>query len=130
MSTDTTTSFDLDAYARGLEAWDTDTLLDLYQDDIVLTQIDRDHPPSSPRTSHGKEILRGMFDYGAAAGVKARVKSLVSGRDRAAATITCTFPDGRAVVANVVFDVNDGRIVGQHEVAVADPGPAGSRNGG
>lgn len=120
MSTDTTTSFDLDAFARGFETWDTEGLLDLYADDVELTQIDQDNPPSAPRVSHGKDILRGMFEYPAAAGVKATVEHLVPGPDRAAATITCTFPDGRAMVANTILDLQDGHIVRQHEVVAGD----------
>ena len=123
MSADTTTSFDLEAFARGLETWDTEGLLDLYADDIELTQIDRDHPPSAPRVSHGKEILRGMFEYPSAAGVEATVGNLVPGPDRAAATITCAFPDGRTMVANTILDIRNGRIVRQHEVVAGDQGP-------
>jgi ketosteroid isomerase-like protein len=120
MSTETATSFDLDAFARCLETWDTEGLLDLYADDVELTQIDRDNPPSAPRVSRGKDILRGMFEYPAAAGVKATMENLVTGPDRAAATITCTFPDGRTMVANTILDIRDGRIVRQHEVVAGD----------
>ena len=49
MSTDTTTSFDLDAFARGFETWDTEGILDLYADDVELTQIGR-----RPRTGVGR----------------------------------------------------------------------------
>jgi len=122
MTTNTVTSFDLDAYTRGFEAWDVDTVLGMYADDIELIQIDRDHPPSTPRVSHSKEIFRGIMEYGAAAGVTITTESAVAGQDRAAATFTCTFPDGRNVVANAILDLRDGRIVRHHEVAVGDRG--------
>ena len=48
MSTPTATSFDLGAYMRGFAAWDADTVLAMYADDVELIQIDRDNPPSSP----------------------------------------------------------------------------------
>jgi len=122
MSTDTTTSFDLDSYIHGFEEWDADTVLDMYADDVELIQIDRDHPPSSPRVSHGKEMLRGIMTYGAGAGVKITAESAVADQERAAATFTCTFPDGRNVVANAILDLRDGHVVRHHEVAVGDRG--------
>jgi ketosteroid isomerase-like protein len=126
MNTDTVTSFDLEAYTRGFETWDADTVLDLYADDIELIQIDRDNPPSSPKVSHGKDVLRGIIQYGAGAGVTFTADSGVANQQRAAATFTCTFPDGRSVVANAILDIRDGRIVRHHEVAVGDRGPAAS----
>ena len=122
MSTDTATTFDLDSYIHGFEVWDADTVLDMYADDVELIQIDRDHPPSSPRVSHGKETLRGIMTYGAGAGVKITAESAVAGQERAAATFTCTFPDGRNVVANAILDLRNGRVVRHHEVAVGDRG--------
>ena len=122
MSTDTATSFDLDAYIHGFEVWDADSVLDMYADDVELIQIDKDHPPSSPRVSHGKETLRGIMTYGAQAGVTIAAESAVAGQERAAATFTCTFPDGRNVVANAILDLRDGRVVRHHEVAVGDRG--------
>lgn len=121
MSTDTATSFDLDSYIHGFEVWDADSVLDMYADDVELIQIDKDHPPSSPRVSHGKEILRGIMTYGAKAGVTITAESAVVGQERAAATFTCMFPDGRNV-ANAILDLRDGRVVRHHEVAVGDRG--------
>ena len=126
MSTQTATSFDLGAYIRGFAAWDADIVLAMYADDVELIQIDRDNPPSSPRVSHGKDTLRGIMTYGASAGVKITAESAVAGPERAAATFTCTFPDGRSVVANAILDLRDGRVVRHHEVAVGDRGPTAS----
>jgi ketosteroid isomerase-like protein len=121
MTVKTSTSFDLEALKRGYEEWDVDALLGLYSDDVELIQIDRDHPPSSPRVRHGKEVFRGMFEHCAAAGVKATVEGAVAGEDRAAATVTCEFPGGRKVMANAAFELRDGRIVREREVVAGDP---------
>jgi ketosteroid isomerase-like protein len=114
------TTLDLEALRRGYEEWDVEALLALYADDVELIQIDRDNPPSSPRLRHGKEVFRGMFEHCAAAGVKATVENSVAGEDRAAATVTCEFPGGRRVVANAVFELRDGRIVRERDVAAGD----------
>ena len=121
MTADTRTAFDIDAFRRGYEEWDIDALLSLYADDVELIQIDRDNPPSAPRTRHGKDMLRGMLEHCAAAGVKASVDNTVADGQRAAATVTCEFPGGRKVVANGIFELDNGRIVRERDVVSGDP---------
>jgi ketosteroid isomerase-like protein len=120
MTVKASTSLDLEALGRAYEQWDIEALLALYADDVELIQIDRDNPPSSPRVRHGKEVFRGMFGHCAAAGVRATVENAVAAEDRAAATVTCEFPGGRKVVANAVFELRDGRIVRERDVAAGD----------
>jgi hypothetical protein len=121
MTVETRKSFDIEALKRGYEEWDVDTLLGLYADDFELVQIDRDNPPSSPRTRQGKDVFRGMLEHCAAAGVKATVENAVAGEERAAATITCEFPGGRKVLANAILELEDGRIVREFAVLSGDP---------
>jgi hypothetical protein len=121
MTVKTSTAFDLDTLRRGYEEWDVEALLGLYADEVELIQIDRDNPPSSPRTRHGKEMFRGMFEHCAAAGVRASVENAVAGEDRAAATITCEFPGGRRVMANAILEIEQGRIVRELDVMSGDP---------
>src|SRR5512132_813967 len=120
MTVKTRTSFDLAAFKRGYQEWDIEGLLELYADNVELTQIDRDNPPSSPRVRRGKDVFKGMFDHCAAAGVRATVENLVADQNRAAATITCEFPGGRKVVANSILETEDGRIVREREVLAGD----------
>ena len=121
MTVQSATKFDVGEFARAYAQWDIDALLDLYADDVELVQIDRDHPPSAPRVLHGKEVLRGMLQHCAAAGVKATVDNAVADGRRAAATVTCEFPGGRRVAANAVFEIREGRIVREHDVLAGDP---------
>jgi ketosteroid isomerase-like protein len=121
MTVTTTASIDLETLKRGYEEWDIDALLGLYAEDVELIQIDRDNPPSSPRTRHGKDIFRGMFEHCAGAGVKATVENAVTAEGRAAATITCEFPNGRKVVANSMLELEGGRIVRELDVQSGDP---------
>jgi ketosteroid isomerase-like protein len=114
-------TFDVDAFKRAYEEWDIEVLLGLYADEVELVQIDRDNPPSAPRVRHGKDVLRGMFEHCAAAGVKATVENTVAGRDRAAATVTCEFRGGRKVVANGILELEHGRIVRERDVVAGDP---------
>jgi ketosteroid isomerase-like protein len=121
MTARTTTGFDIDAFKRGYEEWDVEALLALYADDVELVQIDRESPPSSPRTRHGKDVFRGMFEHCAAVGVKATVENGVADENRAAVTITCEFPGGRKVMANGILELADGRIVRELDVQSGDP---------
>jgi ketosteroid isomerase-like protein len=121
MTVETTTSFDVATLKRGYEEWDIEALLSLYADDVELIQIDRDHPPSSPRTLRGTEALRGMFEHCAGAGVVATVENTVADEDRAAATITCEFPGGRRVLTNAALEVENGRITRELDVLSGDP---------
>ena len=121
MAVESTTAFDMGALKRGYEKWDIEGLLALYAPDVELIQIDRDNPPSAPRVRHGSEILRGMLEHCAAAGVTATVEHMVAAPERAAATITCAFPGGRKVVANAILELEDGRIVAERDVLSGDP---------
>ena len=121
MTVKTSESFDLDRFRRGYEEWDVDALLGLYADDVELIQIDRDNPPSSPKTRHGTDVFRGMLVHCAAAGVRASVEDAVAGEGRAAATVTYEFPGGRRVIANAVLEIEDGRIVRELDVLSGDP---------
>ena len=121
MTVPTSTSFDLETFRRGYEEWDIDALLALYADEVELIQIDRDNPPSAPRVRHGKEMFKGMFEHCAAAGVRASVQNALTAGHRAAATVTCEFPGGRKVVANGIFELENGRIVRERQVLSGDP---------
>jgi ketosteroid isomerase-like protein len=121
MTVKTTDRLDLEAFRRGYEEWDVEALLDLYAEDVELVQIDRNNPPSSPRIRHGRDVLRGMFEHCAAAGVKATVEHAVADGDRAAATVTCAFPGGRRVAANTILELERGRIVRERAVQAGDP---------
>jgi ketosteroid isomerase-like protein len=121
MTVQSETALDLGTFKRAYEEWDIDALLGLYAEEVELVQIDRDNPPSSPRVRRGKDVFKGMFEHCAGAGVKATVENAVAGPDRAAATVTCEFPGGRRVVANGIFELDDGRIVRELDVVSGDP---------
>jgi ketosteroid isomerase-like protein len=113
-------AFDLEAFQRAYEEWDIPALLDLFAEDVELVQLDRDNPPSAPRMRRGRELLEGMFTHCANAGVAVSVEHAVCDERHGAASITCAFPGGRRVTCNSIFELRDGRIVRQHDVAIGD----------
>ena len=70
--------------------------------------------PRAPATA--RDVLRGMFEHCAAAGVQATVQNTIAETDRAAATITCQFPGGRRCSPNAILELEDGRIVREIDV--------------
>jgi hypothetical protein len=121
MTVETTTGFDVTTFKEAYESWDIEALLALYSDEVELIQVDRDNPPSAPRTRQGRDVLRGMLEHCAGAGVVASVGNTVADDQRAAATITCEFPGGRRVLANAILELEDGRIVRELDVLSGDP---------
>jgi hypothetical protein len=121
MAARTETRFDLDTFKRAFEKWDKETLLSFYSDDIELIEVNRENPPSSPRVRRGKEVIRGIFEGGAAVGVKGTIGNGVADEQRAALTFTCVFPDGRKVMANAILELEEGLIARHMEVQSGDP---------
>lgn len=120
MTTQTQATFDLGAYQRAYEEWDVESLLALYTEDVEQIQLDDATPPSAPGIYRGRARLERMFTHCKDAGVKATVENPVAGDKRAAATVTCEFPGGRRVVANVILDLHDGRIARELVIAARD----------
>ena len=119
MTAQTEVRFDIGALKRSFESWDLDALLELYADDVEQIEMDDVTPPSAPRV-RTKDELAAIFANGCNAGVKITVDNLVPGDDRAACTFTCSFDDGRRVIANSILELRDGRIARQFDVQVRD----------
>ncbi len=114
------TQFDIEALKRAFEANDADKVLEFYSSDVEHTEIDAGAPPKSPRKT-GAEYIANAIEGAAQAGIKLRMENPVVGEDRAACTITCEFPDGRRLVSNTIYELEDGKIVRQFDVQVTDP---------
>jgi len=108
------------ALSDAFEALDVDALKQFYKSDVEHTEIDAGAPPRSPRTS-GWDYIAGAVAGAAQAGIKIHLNNPVLGEDRVACTITCEFPDGRRMVSNTIYDLDDGKIVRQLDVQVMDP---------
>jgi hypothetical protein len=124
MTEGATTTFDIQALGRAFEAGDADRVLAFYADDHEHIEIDADAPPSAPRTRVGAEaveFMRGAVGYMAANGVKIGLENPVVGDDRAACTISVSFPDGRRLLSNTIYDLKDGKVVRQLDIQVTDP---------
>jgi ketosteroid isomerase-like protein len=80
-------------------------------DDVEWIEIDRRTPPASPSVTRGRAAVIANVRAAHARGLVSRVTDGFATADRAALTVTCTYPTGEQVVCNVLADVRDGRIV-------------------
>jgi ketosteroid isomerase-like protein len=80
-------------------------------DDVEWIEIDRHTPPASPSVTRGRAAVIANVRAAHARGLVSRVTDGFATADRAALTVTCTYPTGEQVVCNVLADVRDGRIV-------------------
>jgi ketosteroid isomerase-like protein len=119
MSAQTQTRFDFDLLKRSFEAWDLETLSQLYHDDLEQIEMDDISQPAAPRRRTKAELWQ-LFENGCRAGVKVTAENPVVGEDRLACTFACHFDDGRRVVSNSIIDLRDGRIVRQFDVQARD----------
>ncbi len=116
-----TTTFDLDALRRGLEDRDADVLLALYSPDAEIVEIDKDHPPTSPRTISGHEAIAAHLRDVCERDMTHRLARPVVADGRLAFTEECAYGDGTQVVCMATADLDDaGRISRQVAVTAWD----------
>jgi hypothetical protein len=115
-----TPGFDIEALKRVFEAGDASKVLEFYSNDLEHIEVDDGAPPKSPRKT-GIAYIADAIEGAAQAGIKFRMENPVVGDDRAACTITCQFPDGRRLMSNTIYDLEDGKIVRQFDIQVTDP---------
>jgi ketosteroid isomerase-like protein len=110
MSTITSsTPFDVAALRR---APDAIAALDAaLADDVEWVEIDARTPPRSPSVTHGRAAVIAAIRAAHESGLVSRVTDGFATADRAAFTVTCTYPTGEQVACNVLADVRDGKIV-------------------
>ena len=89
----TTTMFDIAALKQALESLDLNALREMYADDVEHLSIDEKTPPSAPGVRN-KERLMSAFEHCKGADGRITVENEFAGEDRAAATLTCSFPSG------------------------------------
>jgi len=114
------TTFDTTALVRAIEARDADAVVALYAGDAVLSIVDRDHPPSTPRTLTGASEIDHYYRELCGRNIEHRVSGLVSDGETVAFQQDCRYPEGGRVVCLTVARLRDGRIHSQTLVQAWD----------
>jgi ketosteroid isomerase-like protein len=79
-------------------------------EDVEWVEIDQRTPPRTPSVTHGRAAVMAGIRAAHERGIVSRVSDGFAAGDRAALTVTCTYPTGEQVVCNVLADIRDGRI--------------------
>ena len=123
----TTTTFDLAALRRAVEARDADAQVALYHDDAEIELVDRDHPPSRPLVLRGTgEIAAHLADI-CARDMTHHVEHAVSDGSSAAFGVRCDYPDGTRVLCAALVDLREERIARQVIVQAWDVETGGAQ---
>ena len=118
--TDQKTGFDFEALRNAIEQSDAESLMSFYAEDAELHSVNRNTPPSSPHVLRGKEAIAEHVKDVCGRDMTHRVEREVVGEDRIAFNEACEYPDGPRVLAAMVLDLRDGKIVHQMSVEAWD----------
>lgn len=116
----TSTTFDLDRFARAAEERDATTQLSMYAPDATVTILDKLSQPGSPRILSTREEIKDWLEDMFGRDMTHKVRQQVQDDDGAAYTLACRYPDGTNVACATVFRVDGGRICDQTLIQVWD----------
>ena len=116
----TTTSFDLDRFARAAEERDASTQLSMYGPDATVTIVDKLSPPGSPRRLHGRQDIETWLEDMYSRDMTHAVRHAVVDDGGAAFTEACRYPDGTNVLCATVITLDSEQISDQTVVQVWD----------
>ncbi len=105
---------------RAIEGRKASALAGLYADDAVIRVVDRDNPPSRPRTLEGKSAITSYFEDVCGREMTHKVEVGVAVGNRLAFTQSCAYPDGTKVFCSAMAELKRGKIIRQTVVQAWD----------
>jgi hypothetical protein len=116
----TTTSFDLERFARAAEERDASTQLSMYGPEATVTITDKVSQPGSPRVLRTRGEIKTWLEDTYARDMTHSVHRMVEGDGSVAFTEACRYPDGTNVLCATVIGLDRGLISDQTVVQVWD----------
>jgi hypothetical protein len=116
----TTTSFDLERFARAAEERDASTQLSMYGPEATVTITDKVSQPGSPRVLRTRGEIKTWLEDTYARDMTHSVHRMVEGDGGVAFTEACRYPDGTNVLCATVIGLDRGLISDQTVVQVWD----------
>jgi hypothetical protein len=116
----TTTSFDLERFARAAEQRDASTQLSMYAYDATVTIADKVSQPGSPRVLSTRDEIKAWLEDIYARDMTHAVQHTVKDETGVAYTEACRYPDGTNVLCATVIGLDGGLISDQTVVQVWD----------
>ena len=105
---------------RAIEGRKASALASLYADDAIVQVIDRDNPPSKPRSLKGRGAIAAYFEDVCGRDMTHKVEAGVAVGNRLAFTQSCAYPDGTKVYCSAMIDLKGGKIARQVVVQAWD----------
>jgi hypothetical protein len=105
---------------RAIEGRKASALASLYADDAIVQVIDRDNPPSKPRSLKGRSAIAAYFEDVCGRDMTHKVEAGVAVGNRLAFTQSCAYPDGTKVYCSAMIDLKGGKIARQVVVQAWD----------
>lgn len=116
----TTTSFDLERFARAAEQRDASTQLSMYGPGATVTITDKISQPGSPRVLRSHDEIKAWLEDVCARDMTHSVQHTVKDDAGVAYTEACRYPDGTNVLCATVITLDSGLICDQTVVQVWD----------
>jgi hypothetical protein len=116
----TTTTFDLERFARAAEQRDASTQLSMYGPDATVTIADKTSQPGSPRVLRTRDEIKDWLDDMYAREMTHSVGHMVKDDSGVAYTQACRYPDGTNVLCATVIGLHGGIISEQTVVQAWD----------
>ena len=105
---------------RAIEGRNARALAALYGEDAVVQIIDRDNPPSKPRSLEGRGAISAYFDEVYGRDMTHKIENDVAVGKRLAFTQSCAYPDGTRVFCSAMIELKGGKIARQIVVQAWD----------
>ena len=116
-------TFDFNHFKHCFENKDFEDWLSFYRDDVEWHDYRQWSPPSNPHRMIGKASIASFLRSVTANNyLTLRLSDEVLSDKRIAFRVTCSFPDGRQIIENVIADIQDGQISRQVDVEAWDEG--------
>lgn len=119
-TTSSTTTFDLDRFARAAEERDASMQLSMYASDATVTIVDKVTQPGAPRVLHSRGEIKDWLEDTYSRDMTHTVGHRVIDTGGAAYTQACRYPDGTNVLCATVIKLAGGLIGEQTVVQVWD----------
>ncbi len=104
-------TFDLETLRRGVEDRDAEALIALYAEDAEIVEIDKDHPPASPRTITGRDAIAAHLRDVCERDMTHKLERPVVGDGRLAFSEACAYSDGTNVLCMATADLDENGLI-------------------
>jgi hypothetical protein len=117
---DAAKAISVSALKRAIEGRNSHALSGFYGNDAVLHIVDRDNPPSKPKSIVGKKAIGAFHDDVCGRNMSHKLLNGIADDKHIAFTQSCLYPDGTKVLCSTMIELKAGKITRQTVVQAWD----------